>query len=643
MTITDIFISYARSTAIEAHRIAEALRSLGYAVWRDDELPPHRAYAEVIEERLRAAKVAVVVWSTDAAKSQWVRAEADLARTLGTLVQISVDKTLPPLPFNQIHCADLSDWSGDTGHPDWFKVVASVAELLGESAPSKLPTPPQPAKVSETVLAVLPFENLSNDPEMQYFSDGVSEDILGRIARGSRLKVIGRTSSFQFRGPSKANAAAALNATHLVDGSVRRAGDKIRVTAELTEAASGSSLWSDRYDRSLDDIFTVQDEISEAVAVALDEAFFPQRKTTMDPATYDLYLRIRDWQYNPAKVAENAASLERVVAQAPDFSEGWGRLAVLLGSQRLAMPYSERPPVEARMRACIAKCRSLDPDNIEAGIASFHLLPPFGQFLAKQKVADWLQKNGANTPYALNVAVFHLECVGRGRDAVAAAAVAKRLDPMNATICTLHSQSLWRAGQITEGREAMAMTLQAWPDDHHTAATMIIAAASGQDWDAVDELLDPRRLELYPLREYALLMGLVAIMRNPSPEANGILLAMLRNRIETTGHVDPMSLIWSAQAGLAKETYDLLEDARFGPSGGPADVMGMNAYRTLMMFPAAFTALRADPRFVNLCARLGLVDYWLTTGIWPDCADETPYDFREACIEARNIPQDAFL
>lgn len=608
-------------------------------------MPPHRAYAEVIEERLRAAKVAVVVWSKDAVKSQWVRAEADVARTLGTLVQVSVDGTLPPLPFNQIHCVDLSDWSGDAGHRDWSKVVASVAELLANRARTEVPTAAavsQP-QVVETVLAVLPFENLSNDPEMQYFSDGVSEDILGRIARGSRLKVIGRTSSFRFRGPEKAGAAAALGASHLVDGSVRRAGNKIRLTAELTEAASGSCLWSDRYDRSLDDIFAVQDEISEAVAAALDEAFFPQRKTAMNPATYDLYLRIRDWQYNPAKLAENAASLEKVVAQAPDFSEGWGRLAVLLGSQRLLIPYSERPQIEARMKDCIARCRSLDPTNIEAGIASFHLLPPYGQFLAQQEVADWLQENGANTPYALNVAVFHLECVGRGRDAVAVAASAKRLDPMNATICTLHSQSLWRAGQIAEGREAMAMTLQAWPDDHHTAAMMIIAAAFEHDWDAVDELLDPRRLELYPLREYSMLMGLVAIMCSPSPEANGMLLAMLRNRIETTGHVDPMSLIWPAQVGLAAEAYDLLDGAKLGPSGGPADLIGMNAYRTLMLFPAAFAPLRADPRFVKLCARLGLVDYWLTAGVWPDCADETPYDFRAACIAARDIPQDAFL
>jgi TolB-like protein len=640
--MSEVFISYARSTADQAHRIAQALRALGYGVWRDDELPPHRAYAEVIEERLRAAKVVVVVWSADAVKSQWVRAEADLARNAGTLVQVSVDPATPPLPFNQIQYADLSNWSGDGDHAHWRKVLASVAELMGRDPPKAPAEAPALKTAVETILAVLPFENLSNDPEMQYFSDGVSEDILGRIARGSRLKIIGRTSSFQFRGADKAKAAAALGATHLVDGSVRRAGNKIRLTAQLTDAASGSCLWSDHYDRSLEDIFAVQDEISEAVAAALDEAFFPQRKTTMDAATYDLYLRVREWQYNPAKIAENVASLEKVVAQAPGFSEGWGRLAVLLGSQRLTKPFAERAPIEARIRDCIETCTKLEPDNIEAGIARFHLLPPYGQFLAQQELADWLQQAGATTPVALNVAVFHLECVGRGREAVAIAETAKRLDPMNAAIRTMHSQSLWRAGRLAEGRQAMAATLHAWPDDHHTAASLIIAAACEQDWAAVDELLDPRRLEQYPLREYAMLVGLTAIMRSGSAEGSAMVLAMLQHRIESTGHVDPMSLVWPAQLGLVKEAYDLADRARFGPSGGPADIMGLNAYRPLMLFAVAFAPLRADPRFVTLCARLGLLDYWLTLGVWPDCADQTPYDFRAACIEARATPREVF-
>src|SRR5215831_15365658 len=137
--MSDVFISYARPAEAEAKRIAEALRGLGYGVWRDDELPAHRDYSEVIEERLRAAKAVVVVWSAEGVKSQWVRAEADLAREAGTLVQLSIDGASPPIPFNRIQCADMSGWTGEPDAPGWRKVAASIVELAGDERPAPAP------------------------------------------------------------------------------------------------------------------------------------------------------------------------------------------------------------------------------------------------------------------------------------------------------------------------------------------------------------------------------------------------------------------------------------------------------------------------------------------------------------------------
>src|SRR5271154_3922800 len=102
--MADVFISYARSTASEAHAVAEALRALGYNVWRDDDLPAHRAYAEVIQERLSAAKAVVVIWSVEAAKSEWVQSEADRARADHKLVQLRIDDAVLPMPFDRIQC-----------------------------------------------------------------------------------------------------------------------------------------------------------------------------------------------------------------------------------------------------------------------------------------------------------------------------------------------------------------------------------------------------------------------------------------------------------------------------------------------------------------------------------------------------------
>src|SRR5579859_20772 len=141
--MSEVFISYARSTEAEARRVEAGLRALGYEVWRDDELPAHRAYTDVIEERLRASKAVVVLWSADAVKSQWVRAEAEVAREAQTLVQLSLDGVVPPLPFNQIQCADLRGWTNETDAEGWSKLVGSVAELVGR-APRRLRRSPAP-------------------------------------------------------------------------------------------------------------------------------------------------------------------------------------------------------------------------------------------------------------------------------------------------------------------------------------------------------------------------------------------------------------------------------------------------------------------------------------------------------------------
>ena len=117
--MSDIFISYARSSEAVAKRIAEALRALGYGVWRDDQLPAHRAYGDVIEERLELSKAVVVVWSAEAVKSEWVQSEADRARMDHKLVQLRLDGAPLPMPFDRIQCADMAGWNGEADSPGW--------------------------------------------------------------------------------------------------------------------------------------------------------------------------------------------------------------------------------------------------------------------------------------------------------------------------------------------------------------------------------------------------------------------------------------------------------------------------------------------------------------------------------------------
>src|SRR5579872_644737 len=155
--MSDVFVSYARSTEGQAHKIADMLRAQGYHVWRDDQLPAHRSYAEVIEERLKAAKAVVVVWSLEAIGSQWVRAEADRAREAGTLVQLTVDGSLPPIPFNQIQCADLRGWNGEADAPGWQKVEQSIASLTGGPDAEASSARSKEASPQKVAICVLPF------------------------------------------------------------------------------------------------------------------------------------------------------------------------------------------------------------------------------------------------------------------------------------------------------------------------------------------------------------------------------------------------------------------------------------------------------------------------------------------------------
>ncbi len=129
--MSDVFISHAHATARQARAAAAALRVAGYSVWLDDDLPVHRVFSRELDAQLTAAKAALVIWSADAAMSDWVLSEADRARELHKLVQLRVDDSRLPMPFDQTQCADLTDWAGDADHPGWARVVRSVAELVG--------------------------------------------------------------------------------------------------------------------------------------------------------------------------------------------------------------------------------------------------------------------------------------------------------------------------------------------------------------------------------------------------------------------------------------------------------------------------------------------------------------------------------
>ena len=342
--MSDVFVSYARSTEEQAEQVADALKALGYRVWRDDELPAHRSYGEVIQERLSAAKAVVVLWSDEAAKSQWVRAEADAARSAGTLVQASLDGTIPPLPFNQIQCADLRDWASDRSSSGWKKLETSVAALAGQPATE---APDRRAARPKVSVCVLPFQNMSGDTEQEYFSDGISEDITTDLSKVSALEVIARNTAFTFKGQAVAvnEIARNLGVSHVLEGSVRKAGGRVRITAQLIDGESGGHVWAERYDRDLTDIFEIQDEISKAIVDALKVKLLPTEKKAIEERgtsnvdAYNLYLMARQlWvsgNYGDVRRDEIVIrTAQRAIALDAAYAQAWGLLAIAQASLR---------------------------------------------------------------------------------------------------------------------------------------------------------------------------------------------------------------------------------------------------------------------------------------------------------------------
>ena len=371
--MADIFVSYGRSTEAQAQQVAEALRAAGYSVWRDDELPAHRAYSEVIEERLRSAKAVVVLWSAEAARSQWVRAEADIAREAGTLVQVTVDGTLPPIPFNQIQCAVLDGWSGDTSVPGWQKVESSISLLVGSPAqPAQPETKGGPTK--RVAILVLPFINMSGDAEQEYFSDGITDDIITDLSKVSALSIVARNTAFTFKGQTLdvVQLARQLNVTHVLEGSIRKSGDRVRINAQLINGEAGDHVWADRYDRDLTDIFAIQDEISKAIVSALRLKLLPKEKKAIETRgtssveAYNLYLMARQhWISGNDGDIRRDEVVVRIARQATEIDPGYAKAWALIALAQAEMRFRHsRSDVDALASA--ERALELDPDLPEA-------------------------------------------------------------------------------------------------------------------------------------------------------------------------------------------------------------------------------------------------------------------------------------
>ena len=341
---------------------------------------------------------------------------------------------------------------------------AAPSDAAGASVAAAKPA----ADGAQRSIAVLPFVNMSNDPEQEYFSDGIAEELMSALARFKALKVAARTSAFSFKGKQVdlREVGLALNVGTVLEGSVRRSGEHLRITAQLSDVATGYQLWSETYDRKLTDIFAIQDDITSrivgALQVHLDGQETPAAPAELDADVYQIVLRGRfHWnQRSPEGLARAAELLQEATRRAPQYAPAFSALAdVYLSQYDYGLLSWEESTVRAR--AAATKALELDEASAAANTSLAHILLHEWQWhAAEQRFQHAIELDPSYT-LALHWYALCLTALGRADEAVKTMQRAQQLDPLSVRINADLGMALVAAGKYEDAvaQEGRALEL----------------------------------------------------------------------------------------------------------------------------------------------------------------------------------------
>jgi adenylate cyclase len=389
--MADVFVSYARSDKARVAPLVAQIQAQGWSVWWDPAIDAGQQFDDQIDAELQAASAVLVVWTPTSVASRWVRGEARDAAERGILVPVRFEDARLPIDVRAIQTTDLDKWGQDPASAPFQDLLRSLGAVIKrqrahQSVKSAAGSAPTAVAVAPRVtVCVLPFANMSGDQEQEYFSDGITEDIITDLSKVSALAVVSRNSAFMYKGQhvDVPKLARELKVGHVLEGSVRKAGGRVRITAQLVDGATNDHVWAERYDRDLKDIFTLQDEISEAIVKALKLKLLPEEKKAIEQRgtdnveAYNLYLMARQ-SYVTGHEADvrRADAIMRLCSRAveidPGYSRAWALMAIGLMNLRFVHGRKGDDGLVPAERALALDANLAEAHAVKARILSQH-------------------------------------------------------------------------------------------------------------------------------------------------------------------------------------------------------------------------------------------------------------------------------
>lgn len=666
--MADVFVSYARGDQPLAERIAQHLIGEGFTAWWDSDLLPHESFASVIQQEIQGARAVLVIWSETAARSQWVRAEAELARAEGKLIQVVVDPCTIPLPFNQYQAADLRHWRGDSADPQWRKVLASVAHFANSpaagSAQSQQPSirvrttqairalrrgKPVLALTAAAVLAfaaggalwrnsnrppvrgpriaVEPFGTIGDAPALSEFAAGLSNSLQGVLTQ-DQLQTLSPTEAESLKGDDLATRSEALGVGLMFSGTVQAKGADFDVSMRLDDPVQHATLWTAEIAQSAAQADQLQARVGAlTVAVLNCSAQGLGPRVGLSDAALQAFLHACELSETADHGLSGGRSayamldaMRQAVREAPNFAAAHSVLAKHLAFAAAYKLLDQTASLRDEARREAHRALELDPKDPDGFVALGLLAPPL-EFAQREKVFRQALAFNAAWPHANGFLGNVMTDVGRLQDAVTLYERAASVNPQSVDWSQEVAGALIRVGQTEEADRELAQFAQLWPNNAHNWRYQVDSLIAQKRWgDALELLGHAGNFGTSVSPEWVGdWRALLTALQSGDPAArNSLRQSLLASSGSNPEHaIEALDLL-----GFTDDAFSVAAQMRVDVS--LEDSPGF-------LFDPETAPLRHDPRFMAVAARFGLVDYWQRTGRWPDFCTEPglPYDCRQ--------------